>query len=98
MTINSGYRCPNHNAEVGGEENSLHMKGVATDIMLPTEFNGMSDSRKRQFLINIRTKWFEICNKYGAAGGSGFYKTFFHLDSRQLKRAKWDESPYFNRG
>ena len=28
----SGYRCPKHNAEVGGAPNSLHMLGEAVDI------------------------------------------------------------------
>lgn len=38
ITINSAYRCPTHNAAVGGEKNSIHMKGQATDIVL----SGMS--------------------------------------------------------
>lgn len=32
IVINSGYRCPKHNAEVGGVANSQHMKGEAADI------------------------------------------------------------------
>ena len=32
ITINSAYRCPAHNSAVGGEKNSMHMKGHATDI------------------------------------------------------------------
>lgn len=32
ITINSAYRCPDHNTAVGGEKNSQHMKGNATDI------------------------------------------------------------------
>ena len=34
ITINSAYRCPAHNAAVGGEKNSMHMKGHATDIVV----------------------------------------------------------------
>ena len=30
--INSGYRCPSHNASVGGSPNSLHKHGRAADI------------------------------------------------------------------
>lgn len=30
--INSGYRCPAHNASVGGSPNSLHKHGRAADI------------------------------------------------------------------
>jgi hypothetical protein len=28
----SGYRCPEHNAEVGGAGGSMHLQGVAADI------------------------------------------------------------------
>ena len=30
--INSGYRCANHNAEIGGSPTSSHLKGLAADI------------------------------------------------------------------
>lgn len=30
--VNSGYRCPKHNAEVEGVPNSQHMRGEAADI------------------------------------------------------------------
>lgn len=30
--VNSGYRCEELNKEVGGEENSYHLKGLAVDI------------------------------------------------------------------
>ncbi|MCQ2329146.1 MAG: D-Ala-D-Ala carboxypeptidase family metallohydrolase [Paludibacteraceae bacterium] len=32
VSVNSGYRCPRHNAEVGGAANSQHIKGEAADI------------------------------------------------------------------
>jgi len=32
LIITSGYRCPKHNAEVGGAPDSLHMAGCAADI------------------------------------------------------------------
>lgn len=38
IRITSAYRCPIHNANVGGSKNSIHMKGQATDIVA----NGMS--------------------------------------------------------
>lgn len=34
ISINSGYRCPAHNAEVGGVPNSEHVLGCATDIVV----------------------------------------------------------------
>lgn len=32
IVVNSGYRCPRHNAAVGGVKNSQHMKGEAADV------------------------------------------------------------------
>jgi len=32
LTINCAYRCPVHNAEVGGVPNSQHVDGTAADI------------------------------------------------------------------
>jgi uncharacterized protein YcbK (DUF882 family) len=32
MTINSGYRCANHNGTVGGSSTSSHLLGLAVDI------------------------------------------------------------------
>lgn len=34
IQIVSGYRCPAHNAAVGGAKASFHMKGIASDIVL----------------------------------------------------------------
>lgn len=34
INISSWYRCPDHNKAVGGEKNSMHMKGHATDIVV----------------------------------------------------------------
>ena len=36
MPVNSGYRCPELNAAVGGVPTSQHMKGEAADIATPT--------------------------------------------------------------
>ena len=32
VIVTNGYRCPKHNAEVGGVENSQHVLGTAADI------------------------------------------------------------------
>lgn len=39
LYINSGYRCPEHNAAVGGVSNSQHMLGNAADIAVPCELS-----------------------------------------------------------
>lgn len=33
--ITSAYRCPSHNKNVGGKENSAHTFGLAVDISVP---------------------------------------------------------------
>ena len=35
IIINSGYRCPKHNAKIGGVTNSQHVLGTAADIRVP---------------------------------------------------------------
>lgn len=37
LSINSGYRCPTHNANVGGVPNSQHVQGTAADVARPQE-------------------------------------------------------------
>lgn len=34
IIITSGYRCPKHNREVHGGENSYHVQGLAVDIVV----------------------------------------------------------------
>ncbi len=36
VNISSGYRCPDYNAKVGGSPKSLHPKGKAADIWIPS--------------------------------------------------------------
>jgi uncharacterized protein YcbK (DUF882 family) len=36
IRVESGYRCRNHNAEVGGEEFSIHLFGLALDLGFDT--------------------------------------------------------------
>lgn len=33
-TVNSGFRCPKHNAEIGGSRRSQHMRGLALDVVV----------------------------------------------------------------
>jgi len=91
MISSSWYRTIPHNTAVGGSPISQHLYAVASDYQLP--LITMSTQRKEQFLTNVRTKWYELCDKYEVYGGVGFYDWGFHIDSGQEHRtfrAFWD--------
>ena len=72
--INSGYRCPKHNAAVGGASASRHMAGDASDLWI----EGVSPHAV-----------YEVANRLiGHEGGVGEYATFTHIDVRGHK-ARW---------
>jgi hypothetical protein len=49
IIVNSGYRCPKHNAAVGGASGSQHMRGEAADIRPSSKFlDKPSDRVERQ--------------------------------------------------
>lgn len=66
VTINSGYRCPEHNAAEGGVEDSQHVDGTAADI-------AVEDIPAAQVYAYL-DPWHE--------GGLGSYETFVHVDVR----------------
>jgi hypothetical protein len=49
-TINSGCRCPRHNAEVGGSKDSAHLRGKAADV-------AVLNDRERGIVIYWAAKW-----------------------------------------
>lgn len=63
--INSGFRCADHNADVGGVEHSAHTAGIAADIY-------WADDHQR-YLINK----FAILNGFKRIGDGA---DFWHLD------------------
>ncbi len=65
MVIVSGYRCPKHNAEVGGVPNSYHTQCLAADIKCTT-------GRDRYDLIRAALK--------SQVRRIGVYPSFIHLD------------------
>jgi len=78
LTVNSGYRCPRHNAAVGGEKLSQHLHGLAADIT--------SSTRSMPFIKSCA----EELPRF-AAGGIGIYKTWVHVDLRANGPARWDQ-------
>ncbi len=73
VVVSSGYRDPNHNAEVGGADSSYHMKCMAADIFIP----GVS-----------KQKLIAAAYREGLVGGLGCYpgRTFIHVDVRDRPR------------
>jgi len=77
ITINSGCRCSNHNAAVGGSNNSQHLYGRAADIVV------------KQVLPEMAHAFIE--SKYSDKYGLGVYKSWLHIDSRSNGPARWDK-------
>jgi len=81
ITINSAYRCPEHNAKVGGSKTSQHLLGKAADITIqslkPAEVYALIED-----LIDMG---------HMLQGGLGLYeeKGFVHMDIRKTK-ARWN--------
>lgn len=75
LIINSAYRCPERNKQVGGAENSQHLYGKAVDVSI------------ENIDASIETIA-EIADELGF-DGIGLYNTFIHLDVRGSK-ARWN--------
>ena len=73
--VSNMYRCPDHNAEVGGVPNSQHVFGTAADVQLPAGWS-----------VDNFAKLARDC----VADGVGLYNWGCHVDVRGY-RADWDE-------
>ncbi|HOF03672.1 MAG TPA: D-Ala-D-Ala carboxypeptidase family metallohydrolase [Atribacterota bacterium] len=75
VIINSGYRCPSNNLEVGGVSNSYHLLGRAADIFVPKM---------------VLAELFQAARNVGFTG-IGFYpaRNFLHLDIRSSSPVCW---------
>lgn len=70
MYIDSGYRCPTHNARVpGAASKSKHMDGIAADIVI----SGVDPLEIARYAESIGVK------------GIGHYDDFVHIDTRTTK-------------
>lgn len=73
FAINSGYRCYEHNKEVGGQPGSKHLAGRAADIAAPAAW--------------MRRKIMESADACGLHG-IGVGMNFIHVDNRDHP-ARW---------
>lgn len=71
--VNCGYRCPKHNAEVGGVPNSAHTLGVAADIYVPN----ISYERAKELVMQLP---FDGVGLYPPLEKGGLW--FIHVDTR----------------
>lgn len=76
IIITSGYRCPIHNANVGGGKKSQHLLGTAADIVV----KGVDPLEVYHFLDSL------FPNQYGL--GLYIEDGFVHVDVR-AKHARW---------
>ena len=76
IEVLSGYRCPEHNAEVGGVPNSQHVEGTAADIT----YDGINVDYLAQ-----------VAEECGADGiGCYYHQDFVHVDVRGYE-ARWND-------
>jgi uncharacterized protein YcbK (DUF882 family) len=73
IRVNSGYRCADHNAKIGGKIRSSHMSGLAADIS-PTLLT-----------LDDLDLLYEICYDIFDNIGDGRHKKFIHIDTRSPK-------------
>lgn len=78
ITINSGYRSPDHNKKVKGSPKSKHLLGKAADIAV----KGMTPKEVAHKIEEL------ILTGRMRQGGIGIYPTFVHYDTRGQK-ARW---------
>lgn len=70
VSINSAYRCSQHNQYVGGSKNSQHLKGFAADIVV----QGILPNEVQDHLIKNQDKLKLTV---------GRYDSFTHVDVRE---------------
>lgn len=74
---NSWYRCPAHNAAVGGASRSKHLTGIATDIVVIVRMRSGNDFTVPTTTLHQLARGVRAFRR----GGRGQYRTFNHLDA-----------------
>ena len=79
ITINSSYRCVEHNRSVGGSKTSQHLLGKAADITI----KGFTPDEVADKIELLHSE------NRNRTNGLGRYDTFCHIDIRNTY-ARWD--------
>lgn len=74
VTVTSGCRCEEHNANVGGASRSKHVIGLAADVKV--------------YGIAVDDVYEYLDNKYPDELGLGKYRSWIHVDTRS-RRGRW---------
>lgn len=84
IRVNSGYRSPEYNKEVGGVSNSQHVHARAADL---APASGRDDDLAE---LKRVVEELAIAGKI-PNGGIGKYATFVHYDMRTSGPARWGD-------
>ena len=84
IVLNSCYRTPSFNKQVGGISTSLHLRATASDLAL----GSLSDATWDRCV----DRWRKLCDDYGTVGEIGRYDWGIHVGSHIECTAK----PYTN--
>ena len=80
VNVNSGCRCEQHNARVGGVKGSKHTKGLAADLSCELGAVKMFETVKKLY-ADGKLPDLDYCIKY---------KTFIHIDCGGKRKNMWE--------
>lgn len=78
LRVNSGLRCPIHNAQEQGSTNSLHITGQAVDLADPS--GRVTPAKLKEIAEAVEAE------KIPGRGGLGLYRWGIHIDNGKYSR------------
>ena len=82
VSVSSGYRCPKHNAEVGGVGGSQHLRGEAADICC-------SDNERLAEIIERNGRYDQLIRYKGVGGRIRFLHVSWKRDGVNRRMKLW---------